>query len=98
MRPLAARAVSMTPQALALMTAVTPPDWAYSTFLGLAIAFPLFIDGGNTQSLRRCSPPTFPYNETGAAACTAARHKREDESAQRREQFLADRLDAAHAF
>ena len=23
-----ARAVSMTPQALALMTAVTPPDWA----------------------------------------------------------------------
>ena len=28
MRDLCLRAVSMTPQALALMTAVTPPDWA----------------------------------------------------------------------
>jgi hypothetical protein len=26
--PLCLRAVSMTPQALALMTEVTPPDWA----------------------------------------------------------------------
>ena len=34
MRPLFLRQASMTPAAVALMTAVTPPDCAYSAFRG----------------------------------------------------------------
>jgi hypothetical protein len=35
MRPPASRAVAITPAAEALITAVTPPDWAYRRFLAI---------------------------------------------------------------
>src|SRR5262245_3870794 len=48
------RQASMTPAAVALMTAVTPPDCAYSAFRGFGF---VLLRAGIVQSLARGGPP-----------------------------------------
>src|SRR5215510_16033483 len=54
MRPRFLRQASMTPAAVALMTAVTPPDWAYSAFRapGFVLLRPAIV-----KSVLRAAPP-----------------------------------------